>query len=152
MWMIVLAAAMTVAAPSDDDLIRALRRANNAAIAARDTAAAMAAMAPGIVLVDSAGAVYVGAKPLTDDYAAHEFRDPSFIAYDRVTDRVEVSAKGRFAAEYGHWTGRHRRPDGGETQTTGVYLSEWVKVDGAWKIQTESYVGLGCGQMTTCNR
>jgi hypothetical protein len=146
------AASITATAASDEDVIRALRRANNAAIAARDSAATMAAMAPSIVLVDSAGTVFIGNKTLTDDYAAHEFNDPTFIAYDRVTERVDVSAKGGFAAEYGRWTARNRLPGGGERQKSGVYLSEWVKVEGTWKIQTESYVGLGCGQMATCNR
>ncbi len=152
MLMIALAASIAAAAPPDEDVIRALRRANNAAIAAHDIVATRAAMAPGIVLVDSAGTVFIGAKPLMDDYAAHEFRDPSFIAYDRITERVEVSAKGSSAAEYGRWTGRTRLPGGGENQKSGVYLSEWGKVEGAWKIQTESYVRLGCGQMATCNR
>ncbi len=132
--------------------IRALRLASNAAIAARDPVGTLASMSPDITLIDSAGTVFKGAKLLVDDYASHEFQDPAFISYDRVTDRVEVGAGGERAAEFGRWTGRYRQAGGGERQRSGVYLAEWVKSDGAWKVRAETYVGLGCGAMAACHR
>ncbi len=78
-------------------------------------------------------------------------KDPGFIAYERLTDRVQVSTGGAKAAETGHWVGRWKEADG-EMRLTGVYLAMWIQTDGRWTVKSEAYVALACTGSVECRR
>ncbi len=152
MIFLALTAVLAAASPQDVEVIRALRFASNAAIASHDKAGLMSSMAPGFTLLDSRGGFLSGAEKSADDYAAVEFKDPAFIAYERTPEAIGLSPTGAHATERGHWLARRRLPGGGEKQAGGTYLAGWVKSDGQWKIETEAYVQLDCGAMPACDR
>ena len=147
-----LPAAQALAQPhaADEAAIRQLRVGYNAVIAARQPDRFAAFVAAGIVEMSSQGEVTRGAQPLAESYASQEFKDPSFIAYDRRTDTVQVSADGTLAVERGHWRARRRAAGGGETGGGGLYQAGWIKQGGAWRIQTEAYASLACGTSAKC--
>ena len=139
-----LALALAGAAPQDDaDQIRAQRARSNAAIARHDAAALTPLYVPDATVIrGSGGAVMRGADEVVASLAA-SFADPDFVAWVRVPDAVTVSQGDRRAAETGHWIGRWKKP-GGDTRLSGVYLAAWVRVDGTWKLRSESFVTLKC--------
>jgi hypothetical protein len=134
-------ASAAFAAGSDGDTIRALRAANNHAIATRNTAALTAVWSPNISLSGGDGTLYTGgAKALAKSYATDEFVDPTFVSYARKPARIEISTDGKRAAEEGSWVGTWRAPH--PKRASGKYFALWHKVNGSWKILHESYVTL----------
>ena len=151
-----LAALATMAAltgaPADIEIIRALRRDYNVAMAARDMTPMMSLFDPdyhmirGASGVAVAGAESIGAA-LKDDLA----KDPGFVDYERITAQVDIGTGGRRAAEQGRWVGRWTEPDG-KMELTGVYLAMWVKTDGRWTVKSEAFVALKCVGSAACSR
>lgn len=135
---------------SDAGAIRALRLQYNRVIESREAGAFANFLSPTFVELDSTGEVISGAKAVAESYAATEFKDPSFIAYDRQPDAIEVAQNGRFAVERGHWHARFRDPSGAEVGASGLYQAGWVHTGGGWRIQTEAYVKLACKQGDVC--
>jgi ketosteroid isomerase-like protein len=138
------------AAVSDVDAIRDLRLQYNHAIELREAGAFVKFLSPTFVEMSGAGEVTSGAKAVADSYAAAEFKDPNFIAYDRQPDTIEVARNERFAVERGHWRGRFRGPSGAEVGASGLYQAGWVRMDGGWRIQSEAYVRLTCKTEPIC--
>ena len=131
------------ASQGDADQIRAQRARSNAAIAKHDAQALTPLYVPDATVIrGSGGAVMRGAGEVVGSLAA-SFADPDFVAWVRITDQITVSQGGRRAAETGHWIGRWTKP-GGDTRLSGVYLAAWVRVDGTWKLRSESFVTLKC--------
>jgi ketosteroid isomerase-like protein len=138
------------AAVSDADAIRDLRLGYNHAIELREAGAFVKFLSPTFVEMDSTGAVTIGGKTVADSYAAAEFKDPTFIAYDRHPDTIDVAQNRRFAVERGHWRARFRDPNGAEVGASGLYQAGWVRIDGDWRIQSEAYVRLTCRREPVC--
>jgi ketosteroid isomerase-like protein len=136
--------------PLDVAEIRRLRIAYNEALEARDVAAVREFLAPEMVEL-SGVSVQAGSNAVARSYAEQEFQDPAFIAYDRITDSIELAGDGLTAAERGHWRGRYRQPDGSVDGNRGVYQAGWTKRDGRWRIRTESYIQLHCAPRSTCS-
>jgi len=147
-------ALLVAAAPAADDAaqVRERRLAYGAAIAARQPDRMRDVIAADMVQLSSNGQVQAGRDAIVASYAASEFTDPAFIAYERIPDSVDISANGRFAVERGHWRGRFRQPDGTVTGNSGLYQAGWIKRDGVWLIRTESYVRLTCASESDCPR
>ncbi|MCA3255465.1 MAG: nuclear transport factor 2 family protein [Alphaproteobacteria bacterium] len=144
---------LTAAAPAEDAAqVRERRLAYGAAISARQAEAMRGFLAADMVQLSSNGQMQAGRDTVVASYAAAEFVDPSFIAYERIPDTVDISANGRFAVERGHWRGRFRQPDGSITGNSGLYQAGWIKRDGVWLIRTESYVRLTCASESDCPR
>lgn len=138
--------------PKDSSQIRERRIAYTSAIQARQPDLMGRFIAEDMVQLSSNGEVIVGRETLVRNYAAHEFRNPAFIVYERVPDRIAISDNGRFAVERGHWRGRFRLPDRGITGNSGLYQAGWIKREGVWLIRTESYVRLHCADENECPR
>ena len=135
---------------SDADTIRDLRLQYNHAIEMREAGAFAKFLSPTFAELISTGEVTSGAKVVADSYVATEFKDPTFIAYDREPDTIEVAQNGRFAVERGHWRARFRGPGGAEVGGSGFYQAGWVRINGGWRIQTEAYVMLTCKREPVC--
>jgi ketosteroid isomerase-like protein len=150
--MLALLAMTAALAAADVEAIKGLRRDYNAAMAARDMAPMMGLFDPGYHMIRGAsgvavaGAESIGAA-LKDDLA----KDPGFVGYERITERVDIGQGGQRAAEQGRWVGRWTEPDG-KMELTGVYLAMWVKTDGRWTVKSESFVALKCVGSAACSR
>lgn len=142
-----------LAAGADDvDQIKTLRLAGNAAIARRDFAPVRGLFDPDYHVIRGASGLSMAGPDATelllkDDIA----RDPGFVGYERVTDKVEVGTGAMRAAEHGHWVGRWNEPDGAMA-LSGVYLAMWIKTDGRWTIKSEAFVALTCSGSAACKR
>ncbi|MGA8533772.1 MAG: hypothetical protein WB615_06670 [Candidatus Tumulicola sp.] len=119
--------------------IRALRIANNVAIASHNVALMRKAWLPGIRLIETDGTLFSGSQSLASSYAQSEFRDVNFVAYVRRPSRIVVGNDGMHAAEYGEWTAIYKPP---KRVRSGTYLASWRKTDAGWKIAYEAYVAL----------
>ena len=150
--LIVATSVLISAAPAPNDIhqIRERRLAYTAAIQARRPDLMRDFLAEDMVQLSSNGETTVGRNAVIQGYAEHEFRDPSFIVYERMPDTVAISDNDRFGVERGHWRGRFRLPSGKITGNSGLYQAGWIKRQGIWWIRTESYVRLHCANESDC--
>ena len=131
-----------VSAPSDAQAIRNARALSNRAGAAHDTAAFGATLRPDVQLTRgdsrlvSGRAAYLAALAL--DWAA----DPTLV-HERTSQQVDVATDRARGAERGSWTGTQRNA-AGVTTRRGAYMAHWRREQGAWVIQAEVFVLLGC--------
>jgi ketosteroid isomerase-like protein len=121
-----------------DDLaaIRALRSANNRAIAAHDLAAFLPMFADDAVFTWSNGSSAVGKAALRGFFAS-DFADPNFTSYVRTPCSISVSDGGARAIERGSWTALKRG-----TRYGGDYAAHWMRMPEGWRVRGELYVKL----------
>jgi streptogramin lyase len=124
---------------SDVSQIRALRLANNRAIARHDVSGMREAWSSDVHLICCGNVMLSGAKALTASYQGDEFENPAFVAYVRIPERITVSTDHAQATEYGKWVGVFRRP---HPLSSGRYFASWKKERQGWRISSESYVTL----------
>jgi uncharacterized protein (TIGR02246 family) len=132
----------------DERTIRRLRADFNGAIAAHDLSALPKFWRDDIQVTTGAGRQLPGRDALRAAFEAI-FADPTFVAYTRTPDRLELNASGVRAAESGHWLGQWKKPDG-VMEWRGTYLAMWRKENGQWLIQSELYVSLKCSGSGEC--
>jgi len=101
---LVMSACMTavgvgVAAAAAEDpvaIVRSLRAESNAAIAAHDAKRLRPLLADEYRGIQgTSGALDLGGAATARSYENEEFRDPTFVAYERIPDKVTVAASGR---------------------------------------------------------
>ncbi|HJS90558.1 MAG TPA: DUF4440 domain-containing protein [Steroidobacteraceae bacterium] len=124
---------------SDSDDIRALRLANNRAIARHDVSGMREAWSTDIHLICCGNMMFSGASALIASYEGVEFKNPEFVEYVRIPESITVSSDRSQAAEYGRWIGVFASP---EPVPLGRYFASWKKERGRWRIISESYVAL----------
>lgn len=119
-------------APTDEERIRSLRHASNAAIAVHNSISAVEAMMTDTLIITSGGSLISGRERMQAAFLA-SFSDPQFIRYFR--DPRKISVTGTVAMERGVWEGRwtHR-------SLRGCYLARWELVDDRWRIKAEMFV------------
>jgi hypothetical protein len=115
------------------DAIQARRRLTNRLIAAREAQRLRPFFAPDAKLIVGDGGLILGADDVVAAFAA-QMAQPDFVPYVRETERVELDAPGRRAAEHGRWSAG--------PALGGAYLAVWRKVTGQWVIESELYVTL----------
>lgn len=142
MALFLLAAMLAAAAPGDEAAIRAVRAETNAAIAAHDVARLAASFTDDVVLVSGGGDAFAGRDGLVRAFTS-AFAAPGFVDYVRTPLRIEIAGAGPRAAEHGRWLGRWRT-SAGETRRSGIYLAQWLRAGGGWRIRAELYVTLAC--------
>jgi uncharacterized protein (TIGR02246 family) len=96
------------------------------------------------LFADDARLIWAGQDPVVGKTAIQEFFTQDFAnnpkqATNWETDRVELAASGDLAVEYGHYenTGAGRE---GTLDERGNYATVYRKVDGAWKVISDSSV------------
>ena len=152
-FLLILLAAFVLGAakpPKDADQVRDRRLAYTKAIMAREPSEMREFLTEDMVQLSSNAQTTSGRDAVIQAYTDTEFRNPSFIVYERKPDTVVISENRRFAVERGHWQGRFRQPDGTVTGNSGLYQAGWIKREGAWLIRTESYVRLHCSDENDC--
>jgi ketosteroid isomerase-like protein len=119
------------------DAIAARRKLTNRLIAGKDARRLAPFFAPDIKVIVGDGSLILGASGVLEAFAS-QFADPAFVAYVRTTERIDLDAAGKRAAERGTWVGTTR----GVEDTRGTYLATWRKVTGQWVIENELFVTL----------
>ncbi len=133
----------------EEQTIRSLRAAFNQSIAAHNAAGLPKFWREDLHVTTGVGKQLAGSAAVR---AAFEtiFADPSFVAYTRTPDKIELSASGLRAAESGHWLGEWKKPDG-KMEWHGTYLAMWRKENNQWLLQSELYVSLKCTGSKECS-
>ena len=134
----------------EEQQIRARRESSNAAIAGHDTAGIGAALAPNVIVVTS-NSVHREGRDANVESFAEQFRTRPDVVYRRTPDAVRVFLPWLMASESGTWTGSWTEADG-RIQLTGRYFAKWRKVNGAWLIESETYVPESCTGGAYCTR
>lgn len=134
--------AVTTIASDESQVIRSLRAASNAAIAAHDAGAVASFFDEDYVITISTGAIERSRQAAAESFAAHfdEFPD---VVYVRTPVEITVSEAYPLAFESGNWIGS-RTDANGLLENGGKYTAAWRKEGGAWKIYSELFVGLYC--------
>lgn len=141
--ILTLAAAAAQSAPQAEAEIRAQRTAFNRAIAAADLPAIAQVLADNVQMITGNDSIHVDGKQAHLDRWADGFKDPNRPVYVRTTDKVTVSPLLPIALEVGHWRGAPTaRPN---DWIGGDYTAKWRRIDGAWRIESETYMTLACG-------
>ena len=125
--------------------VRTARAAQNAAIAALDTATIASFWTDDVEIRRGLGVLVTG----KDAYKALFNPDSGAVArgeelvYQREPSNVEASAQWPLAYEEGTWVGHQGRADG-PAMIGGRYAAQWVKRGERWLIRGEVYVALTC--------
>ena len=120
-----------------DNAIRAKRKLTNRLIASHDAARLRPHVTDDILLIVGNGDLIQGADAVVAAFA-NQFADPTFIAYVRTTDAVDLADDGQRASETGRWVGSWK----GGVEVSGVYMAAWRQARGQWLLERELYVTL----------
>ena len=123
--------------PDDAALIRAARRAQNAAFVRRDFATAAKTWTNDVSIRAGLGSTITGREAYL-----RAFADDSVMDYERTPVEVVVSKRWPLAYESGTWVGRAHA--NAATRISGRYSAQWVKANGRWLIRSEVFVALDC--------
>ncbi len=126
--------------------IRTARQTSNQAIRDHDLTSFAATLDNDFTAIRGNGAL-VPSRQAYIDLFKQAFADAQAVRYDRLTDKIEVSEAAPLAAEHGHWVGTG--PNGSQA-FGGTYLAMWRKSKAGWKLRSELFVVLSCGNGPAC--
>ncbi len=104
-WIMVLACITIAAAQAPADpgsQVRAARERSNRALAMHDSRTFGESLAADFVIVRGNG-VFMSHQGWIDAVET-DFKNPKTVRYERIVDKIEISAVAPVAAEHGHWT------------------------------------------------
>lgn len=127
---------------TDEEQIRNVRAASNAAIARQDAEAIVSFLDSEYQITTSLGQMFQGREGEVDTWNGL-FRDRPDVVYVRTPETIAVSADYPLAAESGTWIGTWTAARG-LVRTGGTYKAMWRNADGEWKIRSELFVALFC--------
>jgi ketosteroid isomerase-like protein len=129
--------------------IRRLRELSNAAIARHDTAGLGAILAPNVIVVSSNSA-HIDGRDTNVQRFAEQFRARPDVTYRRTPVTVRVFAPWGMASEEGRWSGSWTADDG-KVSIGGTYFAKWRQLNGAWRVESETYVPDRCRGSAYCS-
>lgn len=132
------------------DVIRARRESSNAAIARHDTAGFAAILADDLVVLSSTSRRDLS-KPEHVRSMAEWFASRPDVVYRRTPDSIRVFVAWHMASEAGRWVGSWTESDG-KVVVGGRYFAKWRYRDGAWSVESETYVPEHCTGSSYCAR
>ena len=135
---------------ADEQAIRDARKAYNAALASRDSAAIVKYwQRDNCESIWANGVLTVGRDNIVARYTK-AFDNREFIWGIRTPHRVDVATDGRsYAAEVGTWKWK-MRSSGHVVTYEGRYLAMWHRVDDTWRLQSDLYVETACTAGRAC--
>ena len=143
MIALLLAAAAAQSPAVADRQIRAQRAAFNRALATADFRAIANVLADEAQMVTGADSMIVAGKAAQLALWSEDLQGPRRRVYVRTTDRVQLSPVAPMALETGHWRGHQISAP--SNWASGEYVAKWRRIDGAWKIESETYMATACG-------
>lgn len=135
---------------SAEATIRRLRASSNASIARHDTSGVAAILAPGVIVVTS-NSVHAIGRAENVRLFADQFRSRPDVRYERLPDEVRLYDPWGMASELGRWTGSWTDADG-RIAIAGRYFAKWRLTNGAWLVESETYVPESCTGGAYCRR
>jgi len=135
--------------------IRTARQSSNEALKHHDIQSFAASLDTDFVMIRGNG-VLVPSRQAYIDTFTQDFANPKAVTYERIPDKIDLSTAAPLAAEHGHWIGRSGRSgltDASPNSTpaySGTYLAMWRKTPTGWKLRSELFVVLTCGDEAAC--
>ena len=123
--------------------IRAQRGAFNRAIAIGDIKGIAAILADNVQLITGTDSMLFAGKAAQLAIWTQDLSDRSRGIYVRTPDRIRVSSIRPMALETGHWRGVDTAS--AKDWAAGDYVAKWRRIDGAWRIESETYMTMSCG-------
>jgi ketosteroid isomerase-like protein len=128
---------------SAEPQIRAQRAAFNRALAAGDVRGIAPVLADNAQLVTGADSMIVSGKAAQLALWAEDLSGPKRRFYVRTPTRISVSRVGPMALETGEWRGYQLSAK--RNWASGDYVAKWRRIDGAWRLESETYMATACG-------
>ena len=125
--------------------IRKVREQSNRAIVGRDIRAFSESLASDFMMVRGSG-VLVPSRDAYIELFRQDFADSKSVVYQRIPDKIEISTAAPLAAEHGRWVGTAD----GRVAYSGTYLAMWRRTEQGWKLRSELFVVLSCGDAEIC--
>jgi ketosteroid isomerase-like protein len=143
MFALLLAAAAAQSPAMAERDIRSQRAAFNRALAAGNARGIAPVLADEAQLVTGADSRIVAGKAAQLALWSEDLSGPKRRFYVRTPTRIRVSAVGPMALETGEWRGFQLSAR--RNWASGEYVAKWRRIDGAWKIESETYIATACG-------
>lgn len=123
--------------------IRAAREHSNRSITRRNLLGVADCLGEDFVAVIGSGA-FVPSRQAYLQIFKQSFDAPrTSLTYERLPDRIEISASAPLASEQGHWIAHHFD---GSLAHTGAYAAMWRHTPDGWKLRSELFVTLTDGK------
>ena len=130
-------------APASELAIRSARAAFNRALAEGNLAGVTAVLADRVVLVAGSDSAVLAGRKAQLAVWKRDFADPARAVFERLPERIVVSAAAPIAMEYGRWHGASR--GNAADFAAGSYAAKWRCFGGTWKIEAETFLTEECG-------
>lgn len=125
-----------------EQIIKELRQKSNEAIKAHDTAAMAQYWLDDVQVITSRSVSLTGKA--ANRHAFHlEFQSKENLLYVRTPTTIEAFSSWNMASEHGTWTGTWTTK-GSSVRVSGSYYAKWHRVNGNWKIRSETYLPTAC--------
>ncbi|WP_375446549.1 YybH family protein [uncultured Fibrella sp.] len=141
---------ISLAQPSADQQIRAIRQQFNEAIARHDTTHLASFFTDDYTLLSARNTEAKG-KEGGKRALANAFRTQKNVVYVRTPTQIDVFASWHMASETGRWTGTWQETDG-TVMLTGTYLAKWHQINGQWALRAEVFTPLTCSGSSYCEK
>jgi hypothetical protein len=106
-------------------------------------------MADNVIVMTSRSAQQLGRAASMMSFA-EQFRTRPDVIYERSPFEIRIYEPWGMASEYGRWAGSWTET-GGKIQIGGSYFAKWRLKNGAWLIESETYVPERCTGGSYCN-
>lgn len=123
--------------------IRTQRAAFNRALAAGNVRGIAPVLAEYAQLVTGADSMTVSGKAAQLALWTEDLSGPKRRSYVRTPTRIRVSPVGPMALETGEWRGFQLSAK--RNWASGDYVAKWRRIDGVWKLESETYMATACG-------
>jgi ketosteroid isomerase-like protein len=123
--------------------IRMQRTVFNRAIASGSVRGIAPVLAEDAILVTGADSMIVSGKAAQLALWDEDLRRPKRRFYVRKPLRIRISAVAPMALETGEWRGFQM--SAARNWAMGEYVAKWRRIDGTWKIESETYMAAACG-------
>jgi ketosteroid isomerase-like protein len=123
--------------------IRIQRAAFNRAIAAGSPRGIAPILADDVQLVTGADSMIVSGKAAQLALWSEDLAGSKRRFYVRKPLHIRVSTVGPMALETGEWRGFQMSAK--HNWASGDYVAKWRRIDGTWKIESETYMATACG-------
>ena len=139
---LLVAAASPVTSAAERE-IRSQRAAFNRALSAGRVRGIAPILADDAQLVTGADSMIVSGKAAQLALWSEDLTGPKRRSYVRKPLRIRLSPVGPMALEIGEWRGFQLSAK--SNWSSGDYVAKWRRIDGTWKIESETYMTTACG-------
>jgi len=123
--------------------IRTQRAAFNRALAGGNVRGIAPILADDVQLVTGADSMIVSGKAAQLALWSEDLAGPKRRFYVRKPLHIRISTVGPMALETGEWRGFQMSAK--HNWASGDYVAKWRRIDGTWKIESETYMATACG-------